>query len=125
VSDRSHSALKRIMGAGLVLGGMSVGVYALAGAPVESHPTTNVATGSGPCFFKKTCTNSNTTNNTQTVVGISTTGNTVGNVLGTVGNILGSPPKPPTNNTQTVVGISTTGNTVGNVLGTVGNILGR
>jgi len=122
VSERSHSALKRIVGAGLVLGGMTVGVYALAGGPAQSSSTTNVATTS--CWSVNGGTSCSTTN-TQTVVGITTTGNTVGNVLGTVGNILKSQPKAPTNNTQTVVGITTTGNTVGNVLGTVGNILGK
>jgi len=122
VSERFHSALKRIVGAGLVVGGMAVGVYALAGGPAQSSPTTNVATGS--CWSWSGGTQCSTTN-TQTVVGISTTGNTVGNVLGTVGNVLKSPPKAPTNNTQTVVGVSTTGNTVGNVLGTVGNLLGK
>jgi len=121
VSDRSHSALKRMIGAGLVLGGMTVGVYALAGAPAQSNPTTSVATGS--CWSWSGGTQCSTTN-TQTVVGISTTGNTIGNVAGTYGNILPTAPKAPTTNKQTVVGISTTGNTVGNVLGTIGNILG-
>jgi hypothetical protein len=121
VSEKSHSALKRTIGAGLVLGGMTVGVYALAGAPAGSSPTT---VASGSCWSWSGGTQCSTTN-TQTVVGISTTGNTVGNVAGTYGNILPTAPKAPTTNKQTVVGISTTGNTVGNVLGTIGNILGK
>jgi hypothetical protein len=123
VSERSHSTLKRTIGAGLVLGGMTVGVYALAGAPAQSNPVSNATTSCLSWNGGTTCTNN------QTVVGITTTGNTLGNTLvgGTIGNIIKSQPKAPTNNTQTVVGITTTGNTAGNTVagGTFGNILGK